>query len=417
MRAGIICEYNPFHKGHAYHLEKTLQALPAGSENAVIAVMSGNYVQRAQPAMWDKFVRTRMALASGVSMVLEMPTLYATATAEWFAYGGVSLLSHTHLIDALSFGMEDASHLPLLQKAASLLAPEDPVYRSLLRSYLSRPLPFAKARQCALQDLLGQPLPTGPNDVLVLEYLKAVRRLEEQDKAAGSWRLIPVNRKGAGHDQEASAASESGTESFLSALAIRQLSLQSRDIRPYLADSSLPYLSDSQGQSTALSTSAYDKAYAYLIDQLARMDTETLSDIDEVAEGLENRLLSIPLSTPSYGQFIDLLKTKRYPTSRLCRILLNITLGIRKSFKEEHDFCKGPAYIRVLGIRKDHLDLLSRLTACADLPVITNPARQLDRLPENTRTLFAQELIWSRLYASLSPAASQNELTEPLIVI
>ena len=181
MKAGIICEYDPFHKGHDYHLAKTLQAMPSCSQNAVIAVMSGNYVQRAQPAMWDKFTRTRMALSSGVSMVLELPTLYAAATAEWFAFGGVSLLYHSHMIDALSFGMEDESHLPVLKRASSLLFPEDPAYQTLLRRYLSEPLPFAQARQRALEDLLGQALPTGPNDVLVLEYLKAIRRLEQEN--------------------------------------------------------------------------------------------------------------------------------------------------------------------------------------------------------------------------------------------
>jgi len=417
LKAGIICEYDPFHKGHDYHLAKTLQAMPSCSQNAVIAVMSGNYVQRAQPAMWDKFTRTRMALSSGVSMVLELPTLYAAATAEWFAFGGVSLLYHSHMIDALSFGMEDESHLPVLKRASSLLFPEDPAYQTLLRRYLSEPLPFAQARQRALEDLLGQALPTGPNDVLVLEYLKAIRRLEEEENTDPGWKLIPVTRKGSGHDQDVSPAEVSGPDRFLSARSVRRLSLEGQDISPYLPHGSLPYLRDKKGRSTALDKASYERFYAYLIDQLARIDAAKLSDIDEVAEGLENRLISAPLPTPSYSKFLDLIKTKRYPTSRLNRILLNITLGISRSFKNEYDFAKGPSYIRVLGVRKDQLPLLSELTHKADLPVIINPARQMKDLPDPARDLFRRELTWSRIYASLSPAVCQNELSEPLLIV
>ncbi|MCF0136717.1 MAG: nucleotidyltransferase family protein [Lachnospiraceae bacterium] len=179
MPVGIICEYDPLHKGHVYQMQEARRlAAEAGIEdNRIVAVMSGNYVQRGMPSLCDKFQRTRMALEAGVSLVLELPTYYSTATAEWFAFGGVSLLERSGLVRAISFGLGDPSSMDLLQRSADLLVPESPAFSALLRQKLNLGLPYAAARQQALEQQLGESLPTEPNGILALEYLKALKRL------------------------------------------------------------------------------------------------------------------------------------------------------------------------------------------------------------------------------------------------
>lgn len=195
--AGIICEYNPFHKGHLYHIEQT--RLLTGADD-IICVMSGNYVQRGEPAILDKWLRTSMALEAGASLVLELPTYYACASAEFFAFGAVSLLQHTGITDFLCFGCEeDRSHI--FQAAAAVLYEEPAPYRSALKTYLSQGFGFAAARARALHHCLSQQYPNvnwqslieHPNNILAMEYYKALLRLHSPIQP------VPVQRMSGGY--------------------------------------------------------------------------------------------------------------------------------------------------------------------------------------------------------------------------
>ena len=406
MTIGIICEYNPFHKGHLYHIQ-TAQALaaqtcaesPATHHAPIICVMSGHYVQRGEPAFIDKWTRTRMALAGGASLVLELPTYYSSASAEWFSKGSISLLQHTGLVDAISFGMETPEQLPQLETLSRHLAPESPQYQSLLRHHLAQAPSFAAAREAALQELAGQPLDLqSPNTILVLEYLKAMQSYNWHPS------LLPVQRASAGyHDLSTEAL-------YPSASAIRREAAKGRSLSPYLPDCCAPYLPDSFMQP--------DDLFASLAYALCFHTAKSLAGIDEISEGLENRLLTAIQTSSNYNDILNELKTKRYPTARLRRILLNILLNITPARKEELDFQSGPPYIRVLGFRRESQDQLSQLTHSADLPVITNLPRQLDQLPPRAQAMLQDEIRFSQIYASAHPTLRRDcEYRTPMVVL
>ena len=403
MAIGIVCEYNPFHKGHLYHLQtaRTSYADLSGCSSSaipIICVMSGNYVQRGEPSLLDKWTRTRMALAAGASLVIELPTYYSTATAEWFAFGSISLLHHTGLVDAISFGMEAPDQLSDLQTLCSHLVPESDLFRKRLQEFLVSKPTFASARQAALESLIDTPLALqSPNTILVLEYLKSLSKL--------TWAptLLPVQRTSADyHDLSIEAL-------FPSASAIRRQAEKGYSIQPYLPDCCAPYASEP-------SIFAQDLMSA-LNYTLCFHNEVSLKKIDEIAEGLENRILAAANDSPTYCALLDRLKTKRYPTSRLRRILLNILLNITTDRKQELNFIEGPAYIRVLGFRKDQQSLLSQLTQAATLPVITNLSRQIDHLPSRAQAMLEDEIRFSQIYSSIHPVLHRDcEFRTPLIV-
>ena len=393
---GVVCEYNPFHKGHQYHLQ-TIKKL---TDNApIICVMSGHYVQRAEPALLDKWTRTRMALAAGASLVIELPTYYSTATAEHFALGAIRLLQATGLVNALSFGMEKPDLMPGLEQLAAQLEPETPAYQALLSEHLKTSSSFARARLKALQHFC--PIPEenlqAPGAILILEYLKALRRLSFCPD------LLPIQRVSAGYHDTSTQAS------FPSATAIRRQAAKGCSIAPYLPDCCQPYVS--------ASLLLPDRLFEALPYQLSRHTAESLRDIDEVAEGLENRILAANTDSPDYAELLSRLKTKRYPTSRLRRVLLNILLDIRRENKAALNFLQGPAYLRVLGFRKADENLLSALCKQASLPVITNLSQQYAELPPTAKRALNDELRFSRIYAQAHPDLLQDaELRMPLIV-
>ncbi len=415
MTVGIIAEYNPFHLGHAHHLAMVRKK---AGDQPVVVVMSPAFVQRGEPALLDPFLRARMALKQGASLVLQLPTYYAAATAEWFARGGITLLKRSCIVDAVSFGIEDPSCLPLFQEASSYLSPETKAYQTALKEYLKTEPSFAIAREKALEHLLDAPLPKEPNAILALEYLKAIRSFPEWDPE-----LIPIKREGMGYldtnllseEDPCSGEAASSSKVLPSAMALRQLAMQQKDICRYLPDPCSQMLR--QAMTSPDFSYVFPKdLYPALSYRLSQHTAASLREIDEVAEGLENRILAAFQKTGDYASLIEALKTKRYPTARLKRILLNIVLHITASRKDELGFQNGPPYIRVIGVREDALSLLSDLKKNADLPVIINLAKDIDLLSGNARTMLDDELRFGRYYATLSASFPRNELSQGLII-
>ena len=399
---GIICEYNPLHNGHAYQI-RTLTS----KRYSVIAIMSGNYVQRGTPAVYDKFTRTRMALAAGASMVIELPTLYSTATAENFALGAMALCKASGIVNMVSFGMEDPACFPLLLDAAKISSPETPIYQNTLRRFLDQGLPFPKAREAALSELLHAPLPTDPNHILVLEYIRAAFKLGYDPE----W--YPIRRKGGYHDLSAPPSQLSpdsaADQTYPSAAALRASLARGEEITSLIPEEARPYL--------ARDHVSEDVLFPYIQYALLSMSPAELARIDEVSEGLENRIMEAILTAASYEELIDMLRSARYPTSRIRRILLNTVLGITKDLKTQLAYPEGPSYIRVLGVRKDSTDLLSRLSENAALPTLIRPVRDRACLPQPASRAFEEELRFGRLYHLFSPSYYPEELKEGLIMI
>ena len=266
---GIIAEYNPFHSGHRHHIQAVRQAF--GADCAVVCAMSGNWVQRGEAALADKWTRTALALRQGVDLVVELPTPWAVSSAEPFARGGVGLLTATGVVDTLSFGSE-AGALPPLQAAADCLA--SPAWQEVLRQGLAEGLSFPVARQQAATALLGDAARClqGPNNNLGVEYLLALRALESP------LRPHTVPRQGAGHDEGPSPSSPHASASYL------RERILAGDPAPLT-----PYLTAPEEATLRQDPAALDFGRRGVLARLRTMTEEDWSRLPDSGEGLHHR--------------------------------------------------------------------------------------------------------------------------------
>ena len=363
---GITAEYNPFHKGHAYQIEKARQA----GATHILAVMSGNFVQRGVPAMLDKWIRVRAALSGGADLVVELPLPFATASAETFAYGALSLMQATGCVDMVSFGAEDEQ--AQLQKVLSvLLSPEfEPVFRLRLMGGGS----YAAARSQTVEDLAGEEtaaILTRPNNILGIEYLKAAHRLG----FSPPWAAIP--RKGAGHDQH---GEEKG---LMSASYVRHL-LEAGDWSE--AQKGLPEICLPLYQQAFVSGVAPVRLGNLERNMLALLRTrplDWLKNLPDVSEGLENRLYAGIRQARSIVELYQLVQTKRYPQSRARRMALHGFLGVTASMQKIR-----PPYLRILGIGFGGEEILRQMKKTAVIPFSQSLARLSEESEDAKR--FAQ---------------------------
>lgn len=367
---GIIVEYNPLHNGHAYQIEQIRSAF--GQDCAIIVVMSGHFTQRGEPALLDKWDRTRMALAQGVSLVLELPALYATASAERFAQGGVQILAACGVTRTLVFGSEHGE-LPALERIADALVEESFAFKAILVEQLDAGLSFAAARQEALARTLDKPedsaLLKSSNNILAVEYLKAIKRLPARQ------RLTPVTFKRQGQ----SFTDETIESTLPSATAIRKrINETPRDSAALLTGlatsmpaSSLGILLESiQARRGPLLSESL------LLPTLALLRTRTadsLAEIPGMGEGLAQRLTAAAKTVKgaSVAGLIDAASSRRFPRTRVQRALCALLLNIKTRDYIQADSSNGPAYIRVLGFDKNGRYLLKLMRQKATLPIIT----------------------------------------------
>lgn len=378
--AGIVAEYNPFHTGHAYQLTQTRRMV--GWESAVVAVMSGNWVQQADCAVADKWVRARLALMSGVDLVLELPTVWATASAEAFARGAVAILEGCGVVDVLSFGSECGQIPPLIQNAECL---DSPAYRWELARCLAEGRSFAAARQEAVGILLGEEtaeLLSTPNNNLGVEYIRALRAL------GSHIRPVTVQREG---DPHGSLRQEGARSRFLSATQLRAFLKEERWglARPYLMPGTVEVLKESWDGFPSLSH--LERAMLAKVRTMEGQDWAALPD-SGASEGLPRRLVTAGRQARSMEEFFSLAKTKRYSHARLRRLALWALLGIRRE-----DLPYSPPYVRVLGFNSRGQALLREMRERASLPVLTKPAHA-NRLDPVGRQLFELEARCTDLY-------------------
>ena len=399
--AGIVAEYNPFHTGHAHQIARTRALL--GGETAIVCVMSGNWVQQADCAIADKWTRARLALLGGADLVLELPTPWATASAETFARGAVELLGATGVVDALSFGSE-CGDIAALERAAVCLDTEE--YRSALKPLLDRGEPFAVCRQQAVEQLLGTEtgeLLRRPNNNLGIEYLRALRAL------GSSITPLTVLREGAGHGERAAMLSSSATEEerraafrasnpFLSATSIRHSLLEEGEwdlMAHYLPPGGVEVL---QGGTISLpALASAQTSFLVRLRTMTEADWAALPD-SGAAEGLPARLVRAGRQARSVEEFLELAKTKRYTHARLRRLVLWAWLGLTAADLPAH-----PPYLRVLGANGTGQSLLRTMKKRASLPILTKPAH-VRNLGETCRRLFALECRCTDLYGLLLPS-------------
>lgn len=369
---GIVAEYNPFHSGHKHHLQAVRQAF--GTDCPVVCAMSGNWVQRGDAALADKWTRAQLALEQGVDLVLELPTPWAASSAETFALGGVGLLAATGVVDILSFGSE-AGELPPLQQAADCL--QSTRWQSLLRQGLDRGLSFPAARQQAANALLGDTADClrFPNNNLGVEYLRAIQTL----KAPLTPHTIP--RLGVGHDQ-----APEGVACHVSASYLREklLGEDTEDLSPYLSPGEVSRLREDPA-SLSFCTQG-------VLARLRTMEEADFARLPDCGEGLSYRLFHAAGEAASLPALYEAVKSKRYPLSRIRRLVLWAFLGL-----QEGDRPPSLPYLRVLGFGPRGQLLLRQMKAQATLPVVVKPAH-IRKLPPEAQQVFRLEARCTALY-------------------
>ena len=394
---GVICEYNPFHHGHALHLRRA-RAL-SGAEY-IVCVMSGSVTQRGTFARHDKWTRARMALEHGADLVLELPVRFACAGAEEFARGGVSLLAALGVVTHLSFGCE-ADSIPHLARLSSLLDEETPEYRRMLRESLDSGLPYPRARALAMQRISGidalDTIIAQPNTALALEYRRALRSLAPEISP------VPVIREGAGYHDESLVP-------LASATAVRAAISRGDLTGALLAVPSPGLLESSEARGDFHNEEALTQALLYL---LRTASEDSLARIAGIGEGLEHLFIRAGRTAQTRDELIMAIKSKRYTYARLSRICACALLGITQSFAANH---AAPTYARVLGFRRDAQPLLSAIKKSSAIPLIVKAADHDRSDPLFALDLRAQDL-WS--LGCASPALRQSGrdfTTSPIIV-
>ena len=393
--AGIIAEYNPLHTGHSRHIALTRARTGA---DFCIVVMSPDFVQRGEPAVFDKFIRTRMALAAGADLVLELPVCWACSSAEYFAEGAVRLLDALGCVDHLCFGSE-TEDLSLFEQAAGVLLSETPVFSDTLRSHLALGETFPAARAAAVRAAFGEnglsaetkdaleTILSSSNAILGLEYVKAIR------KARSPIVPVPVLREGSAY------ASSSLDGPYVSALALRaelQRSADPSGILPYIPEACRDMFR--LAVQTPVSVNDFTSALRYLF--AAEADTADILDFPpSLARRVRNYLPE--LCSLSAEEMIDLLKTRQVTRAGVSRALLHLMLGLTASGAKAWRDAGMVFYARVLGFRKNAQPLLHEIKKAGSVPLLTTPSSAQELLCGEGLSMYRTDRRASHLYRSI----------------
>lgn len=379
---GIVAEYNPFHNGHKYQLEKSKEL---GEWTHAVAVMSSNYIQRGETALISKWARAEMAVKNGIDLVIELPTLWSTSYAQRFARGGVSLLNALGCVDMLSFGSE-CGNIDELIECKNAINSEAVTER--LKENLDYGLSFATARAEALRTVYGNrffDILDEPNNTLGIEYLQAL------DKLGSSIIPMTIKRIGAAHD------SIMRSENFASASDIRSMMLtESKDWEIFVPQSVVDiYNREVESNQAPCPNSKLEFSILCCMRQLSAEDIGLSPDI---SEGIEYRIHDAALKASSLEELYQLAKTKRYSHARIRRIVLHAFMGFVAD-----DYRADPPYIHILAMNDKGKEILKEAKNNAKLPIVTK-ASDFDNLDEYGQHVFSLEDMCTDVYSLASPA-------------
>ncbi|MGC9384424.1 MAG: nucleotidyltransferase [Kosmotogaceae bacterium] len=363
---GIVVEYNPFHNGHAYHLQESRKLT---KPELTMAVMSGNFVQRGEPAIIDKFARTEMALKAGVDLVVQLPMIFSIQDAGGFAKGSVSLLDHLGVTDIV-FGSE-SGNLDLLDEVASILVNEPEEYLILLRKYLGEGFSFPNARKYAIRDYLtgknnNRPISVeeigSSNNILGLEYIRSIKKLKSKMKPH------LIKRIGANYHDE------NHHETYSSATAIRKSIIKEdwEKVKSCVPDYSYEVILRELGNGKG--PVSIESMESFLVPFLRTFDRDRMKEYYGFVEGLDARFEECASSCATINEFFSCVKAKRFTYTRIKRLLLNLVFSIDDKLIDESD-CKGPQYIRILGFNERGRNYLSETKKNLRIPLLTTPSR------------------------------------------
>lgn len=382
---GIITEYNPFHNGHLYHLFKAKEMTEA---DYVIAIMSGNFLQRGEPAIINKWSRTKMALYAGVDLIIELPFVFSTQDANGFSFGAVKLLDSLQMVDYLCFGCE-TDNLDTLYSISNFLHIEPRKYKDLIVYNSKKGFEFPKTRSQALCEYHRKfgidglekisPLDLGkllkyPNNILALEYIKHLLNLKSKIQP------VAIKRIGAGYHQKNITGNISSATSIRNEILNNlrspktDLFMLNDKIKSTIPSSVFPVLERELREERGPIT--LDSYRQFILATLRKMPLEDISRIQGVTEGLENRIKEASLKSYTVDQLINSIKTRRYTRTKIQRIILHLMMNLSKKDVKIFNRC-GPLYARILGFSKKGKTLLRTIKKNSSTPLVSKLSNYL----------------------------------------
>ncbi len=332
---GLIAEYSPFHLGHLYQINKIRELYP---DSLIIAIISTNFTERGDISLLNKWDKTKICLTYGVDLVVELPTIYATQSADLFAYGALKILNELN-IDTLVFGSESDDVANLIKLANIQL--KDQKYDDLVKQYLDTGINYPTAMSKALNELSGTKI-EAPNDLLALSYIKEIIK--------NNYQITPVSIK-----RTNDYHSKKINSNIISASLIRELINNNQDISKYVPDLTLKYLKKVK----------LDDAYNYLRYNILN-NKDNLHDYLTIDEGIENRLLKYLNTSNTWHDLVMNIKTKRYTYNKINRMLIHILLNIKKTDNTKE------SYLRVLGFTSNGKAYLNKIKKRLTSKLYTN---------------------------------------------
>lgn len=389
---GIIAEYNPFHKGHAYHIEEAKKLTGA---DAVIVVMSGNFTQRGTPAIVDKYARAKMALANGADLVLEIPSCYACASAEYFADGAIALLDSLGVVDSICFGSE-CGDLELLRPIAELLADEPPAFKEILRAEMKNGATYPVARNMALSHCVSnfaenEGIIGSPNNILGIEYLKSLIR-------RGS-KIKPYTIQRTGADYHSFRLDQNF---FPSSLALRQ-SIDSQMnldlVRELVPENVYEIMREEFDQHCPIFPRDFSSMLKY---KLLVEESHGYTSFVDINDDVSDRILKYIYQSYDYEKLCEVLKTKNLTYVRISRMLIHILLNLRKADMESYRENGTVFYARVLGFKDDEKNVLGAVSKASSLPIITKVSEWRNLESDWAKKQFERDLLATHIYESVA---------------
>ncbi len=408
---GIVAEYNPFHNGHLYQLQK---AKELSNADYTIIIMGGNFMQRGTPAIMDKYTRAQVALSCGADLVIELPSYYSTGSAEYFALGAVSLLDKLGAVTHICFGSE-CGDIQLLQKIAGIFLEETPEFHDCLQSHLRSGETYPSARTAALLKTAPElsahiSVLNTPNNILGIEYIKNIMKI------GSSVTPLTTRRYGSGyHDMRLGINQSSATalrQALWSGVKVPELSSQ-------LPEQSFQILEDYFQTNELIHLNDFSEILYYKL--LAERDNG-FTDYIDVSQPLSDRICNNLYKFDGYEAFCNLLKTRDITHSRISRCLYHILLNMRKNDLDKYINELGiTPYARVLGFRKESANLLSEIDKNTSIPLITKLADASQILSQSAYEMLKKDItvndIYSSIRASKAKVPMYNEYSTPIVIL
>lgn len=389
---GLIVEYNPFHNGHQYHLDEAKKRTDA---DYVVVVMSGNFVQRGTPAIVNKYTRSKIALLCGADLVFELPVCYASASAEFFALGAISLLDKLNFVDSVCFGSE-CGEITTLTEIAKFLISQPKEYNNLINKFMKQGFTFPKARAKAITTCLpdiNEEILTSPNNILGIEYSKALLKLNSSIKP------VTLSRKSSSYHSLILETPDSTNEAPISsATAIRKELIENltlKNIQKQMPDPAFQLLKNEYKKTFPILEDDFSSLLKYKIMQESN---NTLTSYTDVSTDLANRIKNSIPSEYSFSSFANNIKSKQWTLTRINRALTHILLNLKAKNINLYNRTTYCQYGRLLGLKKDSSNLLRIIQDNGNLPIITKVSNAPKQLSYIGLQMLEEDIFASHLY-------------------